>query len=281
MIRPRSAVAFVLAVCFPMVALRADDTPPAKPQTPALAPPADFRLDVGLFTTGKTAEVTSQIVVRRGVAYQFVSDSPTEIQIVDVALERMVILDLKDKIQTEITSKHLDTHLGVTYQRISAVVATREKSEKRGDRLAAAMGKDLIDPKFKATFDDAKKSLRLSNATVEVDATGEPEPDQSRLAVIVNALAALTKLSAIREPDAIPPFPRLDALRALTVDHKLRPTEISFLYRLAGPPKRYRWTYRLTPSLTDREIEAIARVNRVRESAKFVSFEDYEEDDDD
>jgi hypothetical protein len=277
MTRPRTAAAFVLAV-FSVVGTVAGDEPKSKSEASLPAMPADFRLDASLFTVGPTPAATSQIIVRRGVAYQFVSDSPEEVQIIDVAASRVVLVDLKRKIQTEISSNHLDTHLGVTYNRILAVVRSREKSDKRADRLAAAMGRDLIEPKFKAAFDDAKKSLHLTNTTVEADATGEPETDQGRYTVIVNALAAIIKLSAIRDPDGIPPFPRLDALRILTVDHRLRPTEINFLYRLAGPPKRMRWTYALIPSLTDREIEAIARINNLRETAKFVAFADYEDD---
>ena len=67
----------------------------------------------------------------------------------------------------------------------------------------------------------------------------------------------------------------LDAIAALAGDRKLRPTELSFLYRLAGPPMRLRRTYRLVPSLTDREREAIDRIEQLREVAPVVRYERY------
>jgi hypothetical protein len=56
----------------------------------------------------------------------------------------------------------------------------------------------------------------------------------------------------------------------------LRPTEVSILYRLAGPPRKMRTTYLLVPSLTDRELEALARVDRLRRTAPSLSFTRYE-----
>jgi hypothetical protein len=117
----------------------------------------------------------------------------------------------------------------------------------------------------------------LTNPTVTVDATGEPEPDQGRLTLIDAALTAHIRLASVRDPQAIPPFIRLDALHALTASHHLRPTELSFLYRLAGPPRRHRWTYRLIDTLTERELEAIKRVIRLRERTSYVPFNRYEQ----
>ena len=114
--------------------------------------------------------------------------------------------------------------------------------------MAAAKSRDLIDPHFTATFDASARRLRLTNKSVEVDAQGETEPDGLRLALISQTLAALVKLDSLRDPQGIPPFPRLEALEALTAGHRLRPSELTFLYRLSGPPQKLRWTYRLEPN---------------------------------
>jgi hypothetical protein len=50
---------------------------------------------------------------------------------------------------------------------------------------------------------------------------------------------------------------------------------MAFVYRLAGTPQKLRWTFRMEPSLTARELEAIARVEAVRERCRFARFERY------
>ena len=64
--------------------------------------------------------------------------------------------------------------------------------------------------------------------------------------------------------------------RALIIDHHLRPAELAYTYRLAGPPRKHRWTYRLVDTLTSRELEALNRVARLRAAPKFIPFDRYE-----
>ena len=45
----------------------------------------------------------------------------------------------------------------------------------------------------------------------------------------------------------------------------------------AGPPRKLRWTYRLVPALTDRERDAIAKVDRMRSAARFLPYDRYVE----
>jgi hypothetical protein len=56
---------------------------------------------------------------------------------------------------------------------------------------------------------------------------------------------------------------------------------MSFLYRLAGPPQKLRWTYQLVPDLTLREAEGISKINQMRLSARLVPYDVYEEPDED
>jgi hypothetical protein len=88
-------------------------------------------------------------------------------------------------------------------------------------------------------------------------------------------LGSIAKLGAYRTPDDLPPFAELEAIAALTGERHQRPTELAYLYRLAGPPRKFRRTYRLIPTLTDREVEAIVRVDRLREVAPNVRYERY------
>jgi len=269
------AAAAVLA----FLPLAADGPPKAAPVPPAPAPPADFKLKIALHGVRKTPIATAQMVVRRGVAYQFVSEIREEVLVIDPASARVGLLDLKRKIQTGLSSKQLDAHLSALFGKASAEIARNEAAGTRAGRIDAAMSRDLIEPKFKESAEDGGRKLRLSNATVEVTAVGEPEPDGPRLAMIANGLAAGLKLAAYREPDALPPFTCLDALRRVIAVHRLRPTEIDYIYRLHGPPKRLRWTYEIVPALTDREVEAVARIEGLLKTARDVPFALYDDED--
>ena len=62
-----------------------------------------------------------------------------------------------------------------------------------------------------------------------------PAPDPARLALIAESLASLAKLESFRNPADAPPYARLDTLAALAGARKLRPVEMSILFRRAGP----------------------------------------------
>lgn len=247
------------------------------PETPRLAPsvPADFKLVITLYGAGNEPIHKAELVVHEGRAFHFDPGPPLEVIIKDPGTGRLELLNLKTKVRSEVSFKKLEKFQTKLHEAITAASAKREAQGGKANQVAAKMSRDLIDPRFSASYVPATHRLHLSNATVEVDAQGEPDPDRSRLASTHAALAALTRLEAARNPRDIPPFARLEALRALVLDHGLRPTEVAFVYRLAGPPLKMRWTFRMEPSLTARELEAIARVEAVRERCRFTRFERY------
>jgi hypothetical protein len=246
------------------------------PAPPDSASPADFKLAVALHGVEKDPVATSLIVVRQGIAYQFLSQARDEVQIIDPAGPTITLLHLKRRVQTEISAGQIESSLARLHQAIEKSVQRREKSDDRADRLSAAMSRDLIDPKFKPVYDAPEHRLRMSNPTVEVEAVGQPEPDARRLATIDGCLSAMARLDAIRDPAGLPPFALAETLRALVTERHLRPTEITLLYRLTGPPHKLRYTYRLVPELTDNDREAISRLDRLRTTARFVRYPGYE-----
>ena len=246
------------------------------PALPDSTPPADFKLAVALHFAEKDPVATSLIIVRRGIAYQFLSQARDEVQIIDPAGPTITLLDMKRRVQTEVSAGQIESSLARLHQAIDKSVQRREKSDDRADRLSAAMSRDLIDPKFKPVYDAGEHRLRMSNPTVEIEAVGQPEPDARRLATIDTCLSALARLDAIRDPAGLPPFPLVETLRALVTERHLRPTEITFLYRLAGPPRKLRYSYRLVPELTDSDREAISRLDNLRTTARFVRYPGYE-----
>jgi hypothetical protein len=65
-------------------------------------------------------------------------------------------------------------------------------------------------------------------------------------------------------------------MRAVITGHHLRPAELAFTYRLAGPPRKHRWTYRLVEALTPRETLALDHIAKVRTTTPFITFDRYE-----
>jgi hypothetical protein len=275
-VKPRTVLTLALGIATIGTAAQAQNAPATAP-APAPAPaPADFKLSVAFFGVEKEPITTAELVVHKGVAYYFASESPKEIVTCDPVAARLEFLDVGRKVQAEITFAQLQHKQAVLHKAIDNQVRKREEEGGRGNRIAAEMSRALIDPALTETYDAATHHLRMANSLVTVDATGEPEPDAARLAILGATLTALVQLESARDLKAIPPFTRLDVLHALAVGHRLRPTELSFLYRLTGPPRKHRWTYHLVETLTARELEALNRVARLREHTPYVPFERYE-----
>lgn len=264
--------AMVLAVV--LLGGAADDEKPATLR-PVPAVPADYKLVIALYGVAKEPLSKSELVVHKGRGYLFNPGPPLEVVIHDPLADRLEIIDLKRRIRTEISFKSLEEYGDQLHKAISTATAKREALGGKGNLIAAAMSRDLIDPRFSALYDPATHRLRLTNPTIEVEARGEPDPDESRLLSIQNTLAALARMDSVRDPQDVPPFPRLDTLRALMTEHRLRPTELAFVFRLAGVPRKLRWTYRMEPTLTKRELEAIATVEAIYERSRFARFKRY------
>ena len=247
--------------------------PPPNLKAPAAA---DFKLAVAFFGVRKEPITTSELIVHGGTGYYFASESPEEIVIINPTDRRIELLDLERRVQAEISFTKLDEKQTTLHHAIANAIRKQEEAGGRSNRLSAEMSRALNDPGLTQSYDPAGSRLQLTNSAVTVDATGEPDPDTARLTLVVTALDALIKLAAARDPETIPPFIRLDTVHSLIVGHQLRPTELAFTYRLAGPPRKHRWTYRLVETLTSRELEALNRVARLRTVTPFIPFDRYE-----
>jgi hypothetical protein len=249
-------------------ALVADDRPTA---------PADFKIQVGEFALKKEAVATAEIVVRQGRAYVFPSDSK-EVVVIEPARKRVELVEIGRKVQAEVTFQELDESLEKLKKSLGEAADAREKLGGRGNVLEARMARDLFLTKFEVAEGRRPLRVRLANPSVEIDADGVPEGDAARLAMTADILTSIAKLGAFRVPNDLPPFAELEAIATLTGERKLRPTRLSYLYRLAGPPRKFHRTYLLVPTLTDREVEAIVRVDRLREVAPSLRYERYRTD---
>jgi hypothetical protein len=249
----------------------------ARADGPSPTVPADFRMTVGSHGAGPDPIYTEEIVVHSGRIYVLPSNSK-EVTIIEPSRSSLEILDVGRKVQTEITFQKLDESLVKLKTSLRDAIAKLEKQGGRGKLLEAQMTRDLFETRLEVTFDAKSNHLRLKNPAVEIEADGEAETDPARLAFIKSSLVNIARLGAFRAPNDLPPFVELETINDLIDQRKLRPTSIAYLYRLAGPPQKMRRTYKLTPTLTVREIEAIRRVDKLRESARSVRYDQYRVD---
>jgi hypothetical protein len=261
-----------LATLATTVALAVDDKPAPKP-------PADFRLVINLYGVRAEPLNTTEIFVWKGRAFRVMSDT-SEVVVYDPNLGILELLDLQRSVHADVSMRMLDQAEARLRKSLTAAIAKREAAGKRADRIEAEMSRHLLEPNFKAEFDAERGHLHLSNPVTEIDMTGAPDDDTNRLTMIADSLVALTKLGSMRDPSTLPPFTRIDAVKALVGTHHLRPTEMTVIYRLAGPPKKYRWTYSLLTKIANDEYQTLAKLSAVLERSKPLRFNDYERDDD-
>jgi hypothetical protein len=268
----RAGAVSVVALATAMAVVGAEPaTAPAGPSQPA-----DFKVVMTLYGVAKEPVKKIELVVRKGRVFRFDAEPTLEVVILDPAAKKLELVDLDRKIRTELPYKRLDVFQANLQGAIESAIAKREAQGGKANEVAAAMSRDLIEPRYTAEYDPKTRTVRLSNKSVQFEGHGELDTDRPRLALIAEALATMMKLESMREPGTIPPFTRLEALRVMIADHQLRPTEMTYIFRLAGPPRKYRWTFQLEPTLTTREVEGISLIELMRERCRTERFERYE-----
>lgn len=271
-----------MTVLIPLVLLSAA---PANEPKAATAPPSiakegkapEFKVSVVYSGPDQGPAVSGELLFGRGLIYEIYEGSD-EVVVIDRARKALRLLDLKRQVQTTLTFDDLDRGVAKLRAESRTTIAKGEKSAERADRVEAEIERDLLDPKFKATEAGDGRRVSLVNATVRVEAVGvpDPDPDPDRRTMLGTALVVGTKLRGVRDPETIPPFAQLDALSALVDARKLRPAELTFVFRIAGRPERYRWTYEVVPTLTPREREALARIDILVSRAASYPLDRYE-----
>lgn len=263
-----AGLALILATASP--AARADGPPPGTEATV----PDDFKLEITEFGAGTKPVATAQVVARDGRCYQF-TERNNEVIVVDPRRARVEMVDIRLRLQTSLTFDELASARARLREALRKSIDRRVEKGGRSNQELARITQDLLEPRFQVSDGTKPGQLRLVNKAVEVDAAGEADPDADRLRLIGVTLDAIADLGAYRVPTDLPPFAELDAIHVLVRDRKLRPTELSYLYRLAGPPRRLRRTYQVIAELSDREREAITRIDQLREQAQIARYERY------
>ena len=227
--------------------------PPAAATAPAAAPAGpSFRLAFQHFDVGKRPIGRGEVIASRGRFY-YLEKNSNEVIVIEPARKAIHLVDLKLGLAADLTYREVDAGLAVNRDEQRKVVEAHSKSKSRNDRIDAEIRRDLSDPRFRVTFDEAAHALRMSDPSAQVEARGEPEDDPARLAALAEALGTLAKLGAYRDPDNLKLLVEVEAVSALVEGRKLRPAEMTYLFRLAGPPEKYRWTFLLIPEVSDED----------------------------
>ncbi len=253
----------------------ADDPPKDAPRLAAAQAPAGpaFRLTVQQYEAERQPVALGEIIVSRGKVF-YLETGSKEVIILDPAASTVRFLDLKLGLASELPFRELDAGLAANVAQERKVIEAHARAKSRAERIDAEMRRDQVEPRFQPTFDDASHTLRMSNASVQVEARGEPEDDPARLAAIVGAVTTLAKLRAYREPDDLRHLVQLEAITTLVGGRKLRPAEFTYLFRLAGPPEKYRQTYQLV-EVTAEDREGLDQLEARFSQLRRVAFERY------
>ncbi|MDE2508913.1 MAG: hypothetical protein KGM43_17040 [Planctomycetota bacterium] len=243
--------------------------------------PSPFKVAFQRFDAGAKPLEAGEILFWHGRAYVFDLADRHEVAVFEPSNPRLELLDIKRMIQTELTQTQLELASARRRRTMLSAIARQERDGGKANLIAASISRDLVDPKFECAFDPDARRLRLKNAHVEVVATGVPVADPARLRLFADTLRILAHLDSFREENVVPPFPMLATLDQLVRDHQLAPREVTFLFEVAGPPEKVRWTYDLTPALTDREVGVLEKIGLLRQRAANVRFDRYDRRGDD
>ena len=276
MVMSRMIAVLLLAIPACSEPIKPASAPPPEPVSPARpVNPAEFKYAFRYRDLQESASLSGEWFFRDGRAYRFVQGAD-EVLVLDSKPKMVRFLDLRRKVTAELPFAIVEKSIEQYRADLREGIEASEAENTRGGRVEAAMDRDLLDPRFKVESVSEGSGFRLTNPTVEVDATGEPDTIEGRIGRIGEAFAIGVKLQALRFPEALPPFAQLDSLDILIASKKLRPVSLSYLFRLTGPPEKYEWTYTLTSALTERDWEALKRIDATFLTARSIRFDRYE-----
>ena len=255
-------------------ALAADDPP--KPATPtvAVAGPT-FRLSFQQFDSGRRLVGRGEVIASRGKLY-YLEKNSNEVVIIEPGRKALRFVDIKLGISADLAYRELDAEVAAGREEHRKAVEAHARSASRGERIDAEMRRDMSDPRFQVRYDEAARTLYLANPTAQVEARGEPDDDAARFAAIAESLRALAKLHFFRDPDNLKHLIEIEAVSSLVDGRKLRPAEMTYLFRLAGPPEKHRWVFTLVPEVTEQDRQGLDLIEARLQAARRVTFDRYD-----
>lgn len=234
-----------------------DDAPPARATT------TDFRIDNAVYVGDEKEPVCrSSTIFHQGVVYDCMK-SPAETIVFDLAAGRFVMLDLKHRSRSELTT--------------GVVEAFTDEMQQAAARSGDPLIKFLAAPRFEERFDATSGNLTLAAPLAVYRLTLQSEQDPSVLAQYHEFSDWYARLNAMLSPGSRPPFGRLVANAAL-VQRGSTASEVSLTLTSGGPnrqPIMIRSEHRLVRQLAEADLDRVAEARRQMVGFKSIRFTEY------
>lgn len=160
----------------------------------------DFRVETDVFVAKQKEPFAQNLTLfTDGLVYDFPLLGPEEITVLDPGRGRFVLLDVKRKVKTTLTTKEL--------LEITAAIKTHAPDMDGVFAFAA-------NPRFEPQFDAANNTLTLRSDTLTYQAKGAPPKFAAAVSLYQQFADWYARLNALR-PGSLPPFARMELNRAL------------------------------------------------------------------
>lgn len=223
----------------------------------------DFRIDNRVFATGQSRpDSESTTIFYGGLVYDFLAE-PAEVVVFDKAGNRFVLLDLRRRVQTELTAEAVATF----------VAQIKEKTSGSSNPMVKFLG----DPKFSEKFDQASSELTLESVwmTYRVQLL----PTSTTIAQQVRDFSDWSaRVNAVLNPRSRPPFARLLVNDALAQRQAAaREVRLTLPAKKGAPSNRttIRSQHELTLQLSPEDVNRVAKVRESMRTFESVAFEKY------
>jgi hypothetical protein len=251
MIHGRVVVALCLAAALRGGAGRAESDAPPRPLT--------MRVESEIFAGGDEPVARSLTVFRDGVAWDFLElPAPgkgrgdatltlAEIALHDPARERVVVIDPRRHVKTQIESIRLE--------RLSVSLAKWARGS--NDRLVRWAG----GPDFSAGLTETDDTIELAGPRVRYAVAHDAAPSAEAAAAYRTFADSALLTRALVHPGGIPPFPRLALNRRLEAAGAI-PSKVTLdveprLGAIAGPAERLTCVHKVHPAILAEDMARI------------------------
>jgi hypothetical protein len=224
----------------------------------------DFRVDNVVFV-GDDKEPVSQstTIFQDGVVYDCMK-APLETVVFDKLSGRFVLLNLKLRTRSELTTAHLAAFI----DRLQIVAA------KSKDPLM----RFLAEPKFEERFNETTGELTFNSPLVTYQLMLSPERDPNIAGQYQEFCDYYARLNTLLAPGSRPPFGRL-AVNAALAPRQATASRVTLTIDTGRGGKQKRDTvrseHRVVRPLEPADLDRVAKTKELMNSLKLVSFEDY------
>jgi hypothetical protein len=252
----RSVLVFLLGAV-----LSADVLPAAAPA--ALA--EDFRIENTAYVAGQKEPPTESTTVFAGnVVYDFMK-TPAETVVFDQSAARFVVLNLRSRTRTELTTDEL--------------ARFTDRLQQLAARNSDPLVKFLAAPKFQEHFNEGTRELSLSSASVNYRLLLAQEAAPATVEAYHEFSDWYARLNALLAPGSgsRPPFARL-VVNAALAQRKALPLQVTLT---VVPSKSDRQaiticsTHRVVRPLAPADLDRVAKTRESVVGFKLVSFDQY------